>query len=102
MAPTRAAVITGTVTEVGSTTPLPMVSATCKPKKRKAMKLKKAAHPTAQRGDKTRVETTVAMELAASWNPLTKSKAKARPMTLQTTQASIMINVKRDVLKASR
>lgn len=30
------------------------------------MKLKKAAHNTANLGDKTRVPTTVAMELAAS------------------------------------
>jgi hypothetical protein len=30
------------------------------------MKLKKAAHATAFRGDKTRVDTTVAIELAES------------------------------------
>ena len=51
-----------------------MVLATWVPKNRKAMKLKAAAHTTASRGDSTRVDTTVAMELAASWNPLTKSK----------------------------
>jgi hypothetical protein len=33
--------------------------------------LKKAAQITASRGDSTRVDTTVAMELAASWKPLT-------------------------------
>jgi hypothetical protein len=35
-----------------------------------ATKLKKAAHATACMGVSTRVETTVAMELAASWKPL--------------------------------
>jgi hypothetical protein len=33
--------------------------------------LKKAAQITAMRGVSTRVDTTVAMELAASWKPLT-------------------------------
>ena len=47
------------------------------PKTRKATKLKKAAQTTAWRGERTRVETTVAMELAASWKPLMKSKASA-------------------------
>src|SRR5215813_3643361 len=41
------------------------------------MKLKKAAKITARTGESTRVETTVAMELAASWNPLVKSKIRA-------------------------
>ena len=45
------------------------------------MKLKNAAHNTARRGDRTLVETTVAIELAASWNPLTKSNASAIAMT---------------------
>jgi len=50
----------------GSTTPLPMVVATCTPSPKAATKLKKAAHTTATRGDSTRVETTVAIEFAAS------------------------------------
>ena len=33
---------------------------------------------TARFGDRTRVETTVAMELAESWNPFRKSKTSAR------------------------
>jgi hypothetical protein len=37
---------------------------------RKARKLKVAAQITASRGVSTRVETTVAMEFAASWKPL--------------------------------
>jgi hypothetical protein len=36
---------------------------------------------TASLGDKTLVETIVEIELAASWNPLVKSKVRARIMT---------------------
>ena len=54
--------------------PEPMVPATATPKTTKAMKLKKAAISTAFCGDRTLVETTVDMALAASWNPLKKSK----------------------------
>ena len=84
MAPIRVAKsIAGEMT-FGSTVPLPMVAATCTPKRKAAMKLKKAAHSTARRGDRTRVETTVAIELAASFMPLRKSKSSAsttRPTT---------------------
>ena len=64
-----------------STTPLAMVLATAVLKIRKAMKLKTAAQTTASRGVRTRVATTVAIELAASWKPFVKSKASAMPMT---------------------
>jgi hypothetical protein len=37
---------------------------------KKATKLKKAAHNTALKGVRTLVDTIVAIELAASWNPL--------------------------------
>ena len=53
-----------------STIPLPMVLATAVPNPNAATKLKNAAHTTARPGVSTRVETTVAIELAASWNPL--------------------------------
>ncbi len=53
-----------------STMPAPMVLATAVPKMNAAAKLKNAAQTTALPGDSTRVETTVAMELAASWKPL--------------------------------
>jgi hypothetical protein len=43
-----------------------IVSATLGAKKNIAMKLKKAAQSTASLGERTRVETTVAIELAAS------------------------------------
>ena len=77
MAPISAARITAGSITSGSTRPVPMVVATCRPKNRKAMKLKKAAHRTATLGDSTRVDTTVAMEFAASCRPLMKSKASA-------------------------
>ena len=51
---------------LGSISPTPMVFATCTPKNKKAMKLKKAAHKTAQCGFNTRVDTIAAIELAAS------------------------------------
>lgn len=41
------------------------------------MKLKNAAHTTASRGERTRVETTVAIEFAESWKPLLKSNRNA-------------------------
>src|SRR5262249_12769781 len=54
-----------------------------------ATKLKNAAQRTATRGDRTRVETTVAIELAASWKPLMTSKmsATATPRTMTVTVA---------------
>src|SRR5262249_31915880 len=76
------------VTEWTSTVPLPIVLATCRPKIRNATKLKNAAHTTACRGESTRVETTVAIELAASWKPLMKSNASASPMMAMTSQVS--------------
>ena len=51
---------------LSSIIPLPMVLATAVPSRKAARKLKTAAQTTASRGDSTRVETTVAMLLAAS------------------------------------
>jgi hypothetical protein len=70
IAPTRPAVITGSAIAPGCTTPLPIVFATCRPKKNTAMKLKNAAQITALRGVSTRVDTTVAIEFAPSWKRL--------------------------------
>ena len=53
-----------------STMPEPTVLATAVPNTNAATKLKNAAQITACPGDSTRVDTTVAMELAASWKPL--------------------------------
>jgi len=61
----------------GSTMPLPMVVATLTPKKKTAAKLKNAAQATAIKGDRTFVETMVAIELAASFMPFRKSNTKA-------------------------
>src|SRR6266849_10076081 len=61
--------------------PLPMVLATAVPKTKAAMKFQKAAQTTARKGVRTRVETTVAMELAASCQPFENSKARVRKMT---------------------
>jgi hypothetical protein len=54
-----------------------IVLATATPKPKAAIKLKNAANPTACLGVSTLVDTTVAIELAASWKPFVKSKAKA-------------------------
>src|SRR5262249_24087793 len=43
----------------------------------------KAASTTACRGVRTLVETTVAIELAVSWNPLMYSKTSATRMTIK-------------------
>ena len=77
MAPPSAAKIRRSVTTCTETMPAPTVWATCSPKNRNAMKLKKAAQITACRGFSTRVETIVAMELAASCMPLRKSNRSA-------------------------
>src|SRR6476660_3509494 len=47
-------------------TPSPIALATRVPKTANATKLKNAAHTTARPGERTRVETTVAIEFAAS------------------------------------
>src|SRR6266851_4002840 len=63
--------------------PLPMVPATAVPKTNAAMKFQKAAHATARNGVRTRVDTTVAMELAASCQPFENSNARVSAITLR-------------------
>src|SRR5262245_23052114 len=58
----------------------PMVCATRVPKSKNATKLKNAAQATATPGESTRVETTVAIELAASCQPFATSKISATTM----------------------
>ena len=70
IAPIRPAKITANVTMLMSTRPEPTVFATAVPNVKAATKLKNAAQMTALPGDSTRVETTVAIEFAASWKPL--------------------------------
>ena len=68
----------------GSTTSFAIVAATAVPKIRNDAKLKKAAHATACWGESTRVDTTVAIEFAASWKPLKKSNDSAMTMMMAT------------------
>ena len=77
MAPASAPNTTNGSTRLALTTPLPIVAATCRPNTVKAMKLKNAAQSTAVSGRSTRVETTVAMELALSCRPFRKSNSNA-------------------------
>src|SRR5437773_6842847 len=67
IAPARPPRTTQRSTTPGCTTPLPSVVATFTPKPKAARKLKAAAQATARFGERVRVETTVATELAASW-----------------------------------
>ena len=77
MAPVSAPKMTRASMMLASTMPRPTVSATCSPNTMKAMKLKNAAQATAYCGRSTRVDTMVAIELAASFMPLRKSNASA-------------------------
>ena len=61
----------------GLTMPLPIVAATAVPDIAPS-KLRTLAMPRAWTGVSTRVETTVAMELGASVQPLTNSAARTR------------------------
>ena len=66
IAPSSPPKITENVTILMSIMPEPTVLATAVPKVKAATKLKNAAQMTALPGDRTRVETTVAIEFAAS------------------------------------
>src|SRR6478735_5979039 len=98
IAPTRAPKITCWSTMETSTIPLPMVAATLRWKTQIATMLKNAANSTAVCGLSTPVETTVAIEFAASWKPFMKSNSTARttsstmkpkPMSIACIQAAI-------------
>ena len=65
-----------------------MVAPTLSGKIRNATKLKNAAQITAACGLSTRVETTVAIELAASCMPLRKSNVSASRIRSQTSAGS--------------
>src|SRR5262245_55594796 len=83
MAPVRPPKITVKVTTRKSTMPAPTVWATAVPNVAAAMKLKNAAQVTALPGVSTRVDTTVAIELAASWKPLMKSNVRATAIRIR-------------------
>src|SRR5712691_8395717 len=96
MAPTSAPNTTRGSTMSAETMPVPTVCATCAPKMRKATKLKKAAHTTACCGRKTRVDTMVAIEFAASCSPLRKSNASAtRTSAIRAGRASVTASMSR-------
>src|ERR1700730_752453 len=59
-----------------------MVLATAVPNTNAATKFQNAAQITARIGDRTRVETMVAIEFAASCQPLENSKASVTIMTV--------------------
>jgi hypothetical protein len=88
MAPLRAARIRTFSITPGDTIPVPIVWATGAPMLNAATKLKKAAQYTAYWGGRTLVDTTQDIELAASWKPLMKSKAKAI-MIMEITKISV-------------
>ena len=77
IAPISAAKITCASITLGSMIPVPMVCATLSPNTPNATKLKNAAHNTAYCGRSTRVDTIVAIELAASCKPFRKSNSRA-------------------------
>src|SRR6266508_3089878 len=81
MAPISPANTTPKVNTSGFTTSFAMVEATLVLNTRNATKLKTAAQTTAKLGERTRVDTTVAIEFAASWKPLKKSNDRATRMT---------------------
>src|SRR4029453_11869773 len=70
----------------GIAMPLPMVAATERWKMNSAMKLNEAANRMACCGFRTPVDTTVAMEFAASWKPFMKSNTTASTTSKTTTQ----------------
>src|SRR5437588_10733721 len=69
-------------------TSLEMVAATLSGKRMKAAKLKNAAQATAHHGLSTRVDTIVAIELAASCSPLRKSNVSAKRTSIHTRNES--------------
>src|ERR1041385_3209365 len=68
-----------------------IMEATPTPTTKTAKKLKKAAQSTAYLGERTRVETMVAMAFAESWNPLMKSKMRATA-TMRTIAVSCVVS----------
>src|SRR6476646_7729252 len=80
IAPSSPPRTTSELTMETSMSPFPIVFATAVPNEKAATKLKKAAQKTAWNGERTRVDTTVAIEFAESCIPLMKSKTRATRM----------------------
>ena len=70
---------------------MPTVAATLRWKMKIATMLKKAANTIACCGFSTPVETTVAIEFAASWKPFMKSNDTARATSSATTPNEISV-----------
>src|SRR5690606_22560107 len=81
MAPISAPNTTAGLTTSLSMIPLPTVPATWSPPIQEAAKLPAAPKITAINGERSCVETTVAIEFAASCSPLRKSNASARAIS---------------------
>src|SRR5439155_550264 len=88
IAPSKPPSTTVESTTLRSIRPFPTVFAMAVPKTNAATKFQNPAHTTAALGDRTRVETTVATELAASWNPLMKSNVRATSRLARTNQTA--------------
>src|SRR5712692_7288659 len=84
IAPIKPPRMTLELTTSMSINPFPIVLATAVPNVNAATKLKKAAQKKAIKGVRTRVDTTVAIELAESCIPLMKSKTRATAMMKRT------------------
>src|SRR6476661_4550785 len=91
MAPTSAQIRTSWEAIRGSISPEAIVVATAVPH-RAPIRFVQAAMTTACRGVSTRVATTVAIELAVSWNPLMYSKTSAIKITTKI-NAMVLIHV---------
>ena len=92
IAPVKAAKMTAGSTISGLMMPEPTVCATLSPKNRKAMKLKNAAHITARRGKRTRVDTIVAIELAASCSPFRRSNSSATAISAKSKYSGMAVS----------
>src|SRR5216684_5354525 len=79
IAPNRPASTTCSLIKLMRTKPWPIVFATAVPNTNAAMKFQNAAQTTAHNGVRTRVETTVAIEFAASCEPLENANDSASP-----------------------
>src|SRR6267378_3178741 len=90
IAATRAAMTRSWVTTFASTMPFPTVLATATPESAPT-RFRLPAISTACKGVSTRVATTVAIALAASWKPLTYSKMTPRTTTRPSKTSALSI-----------
>ena len=90
IAPTSPAKITPLSRTSGSTTSFAIVAATAGAEDQEGGEVEeRRPRDGLSRGESTRVETTVAMEFAASWKPLKKSNASATAMIRTTARVIV-------------